>query len=164
MDGTISEDGGQAAERFCSVKDGINWSNSNSFEVPMKLWTSLITEYGQRSLSRPTDKLPAMGELAKLFQGRLGNPEYVAGLWSTALIQGLAWQGLLVKANELFYRFTGPSWSWASYEGTAAYGSSKTRDWEDIAKVRAWFTDAKEATNPFGEVKSAWIQLDSSAQ
>lgn len=151
----VAEDGPWNAHRFCSLKSDTSLSKSMSYEADLHQWDSLIWEYGRRKLSKTTDKLPAMSGLAKLFEERLGNPAYIAGLWSCAIIRGLAWQGLQGEAP--FEEYTGPSWSWAAYDGIAANGHSE--GWVDIAQVGGWSIELKEKSNPYGEVKNAWIQI-----
>lgn len=76
--GIVGEDGCGAEHRYCNL------------ETPdLSVWHQLVWAYGNRRLTNATDKLPAMSGIAKLFERRLG-AQYVAGLWSNALIEGLA--------------------------------------------------------------------------
>ena len=78
-------------------------------------WHNCVDEFSGRQLTVPSDKLSAMGLIAKLFDdGTMG--EYLAGVWSKNIIFGLAWgrvYSLLTPAP--IYR--APSWSWASVDG-----------------------------------------------
>lgn len=153
--GIVAEDGPSNQDRFCSLKSNMDLCKSMAYEADLDQWDMLIWEYGRRKLSRTTDKLPAMSGLAKLFRERLENPDYIAGLWSCAIIRGLSWQGLHGKAP--YEEYTGPSWSWAGYDGIAANGHSP--GWVDIAKVCEWSIQLKKNANPYGEVKNAWITI-----
>lgn len=95
-----------------------------------------------------------MSGLAKFFQGRI-DAEYVAGLWSHALLDELSWQGLRGRAP--FQEYTGPSWSWAAYDGIAA---TDHREWTPVAVVQGWWAEPKDKCNPFGEVRpGAWVNI-----
>lgn len=91
-----------------------------------------------------------------MLQSRI-SAEYVAGLWSDNLIEGLAWQGLADRAPVSTTQYIGPSWSWASYDGIAATGLRG--DWTEIAKIEDWHVDLQNAENPLGPVKHAWIRI-----
>lgn len=97
-----------------------------------------------------------MSGLAKLFQSSV-DAEYIAGVWSDKFLGGLSWQGLDGQAP--FAEYTGPSWSWAAYDGTAALPHSFF-GWTDIAVINGWNVEPKDRSNPFGEVKpGAWVKL-----
>lgn len=118
-------------------------------------WCFLIQEFGRRKVSRATDKLPALSGWAKKFQETIV-ADYVAGLWSNALVQGMAWKCEGERKPASLDEYTGPTWSWASYGGTPSYLTSC--DWV-IAEVLGWHVELKEEANPFGEVRDAWINL-----
>ncbi|KLO89367.1 tol protein [Fusarium fujikuroi] len=61
----------------------------------LKSWYRLVQLYGQRHLSIPSDKLPAISGLASIFAERLGD-QYLAGLWRSDLVVGLCWQDVEV--------------------------------------------------------------------
>lgn len=127
----------------------------DSPESSLDSWYTLIRQFGGRKLSRVTDKLPAMSGWAKKLQKAVG-AEYVAGLWSNALIQGMAWQCGGDRRPASLEEYTGPSWSWASYGGSAICSTFGDRD---IAEVLGWHVELKEEANPFGEVRDAWIKI-----
>lgn len=66
-------------------------------------------------------------------------------------MESIAWQGLGGQAPSDEY--TGPSWSWAGYDGIAAMYASFDKGWKDVASIRGWHTEPKNKTNPYGEVK-----------
>lgn len=118
-------------------------------------WDFLIEEFSRRKLSRGTDKLPALSGWAKKYQKAIG-AEYVAGLWSNAMVQGLAWDCQGERKPASLEEYTGPSWSWASYGGTVP--CARSNDWV-IAEVLGWHVEPKEEANPFGEVREAWVNI-----
>lgn len=122
------------------------------------LWYRLLWDYTSRRLTKPSDKLPALSGLARKFASRL-RCEYVAGLWSNALIEGLSWQGLRERGDHKSpstSAYIAPSWSWASYTGIAATGF--TGAWKYIATILDYHVELKSA-NPYGEVSDGWIRL-----
>lgn len=124
-------------------------------ECSIALWYFLIEDFGRRKVSRATDKLPALSGWAKKVHEAIG-ADYVAGLWSNALVQGMAWKCEGERKPASLDEYTGPTWSWASYGGIASYLAAY--DWV-IAEVLCWHVELKEEANPFGEVRDAWIKV-----
>ncbi len=114
-------------------------------------WYSLLWLYGPKSLSNPSDKLPAISGLAKIYATHIGG-DYLAGLWRDRLLEGLAWQSLSYTRVP---KYRAPSWSWASGDGIPAAGSRK---FMGIAEVLDAHVTLK-GSNPFGEVTDGWIRL-----
>lgn len=159
--GIVGENGCYSASRYCDINKTRETPDASSPTTLIHsqdhgVWNGLLSAYGRRTLSQSTDKLPAVSGLASLFKQRFGS-EYVAGLWSHALIEGLAWQGLGNRKAMDDEKYIGPSWSWASYDGIAATGLQE--GWTDIATVLEWHVDLNNEANPYGEVKNAWIRL-----
>lgn len=164
--GVVAEDGSHIETRYhggMNLDQGTDPSpKSPTDEASLHVtslddWSSLVWTYGSRKLSRPTDKLPALSGLAKIFQSRI-QAEYIAGLWSNAIMEGIAWQGL--KGQAPSDEYTGPSWSWAGYDGIGAMNNSFDKGWKDVASIRGWHTEPRNKTNPHGEVKpGAWIRV-----
>lgn len=121
------------------------------------LWKMLIWFYGQRNLTHVTDMFPALSGLAKLFAAKIG-ADYVAGIWSNELIEGICWQGVGDRRPSSSDQYIAPSWSWASYAGIAGLGPTSGR-YAHIGKVLDWHIDLKSEANPFGEVVGGWIQI-----
>lgn len=162
--GIFAEDGSHQEQRHCRLNDRLSPSresptSSESFpdyEADLRLWYALVWAYGRRRLSRPTDRMPAISGLARLFHKRFGG-QYVAGLWSKAMIEGLAWQGLGERAPACRDQYIGPSWSWTSYAGIGAMGLKS--GWVDVAQILDWHVDLKHEANPFGEAEDAWVRI-----
>lgn len=151
LDGVEAEDG-----YIDSLTKTYRYQKLRAHEDAIWYWHSLINEFSQRKLSRATDKLPALSGWAKKFQKAIG-ADYVAGLWSNALIQGMAWKCEGERKPASLEEYTGPSWSWASYDGTVYY--SRVDDDLVMARVLGWHVKLKEEANPFGEVRDAWIKI-----
>jgi Heterokaryon incompatibility protein (HET) len=157
----VSEDGFRAPGRYCHLfqaADSLQVVRRSKYSADLALWGHLLSDYGHRRLSKPSDKLPAMSGLARMFEKRM-QASYVAGLWSNALIEGLAWQGLQSTkdpATPALQSYIAPSWSWASYSGVAA--TSIGQSWRDVAKVLDHHVELK-TSNPYGELKDGWIMI-----
>lgn len=73
------------------------------------------------------------------------------------MLKGIAWQGLGGKTP--FNNYTGPSWSWARYNGISALGSFD-HGWRDVARIQGWSVVPKNESYPYGKVKEgAWIKV-----
>ena len=113
-------------------------------------WCRVIEAYSGRTLSFPTDRLPALAGLAAFFEMKLGITEapgvyhYLAGLWMDDFAMGLAWFPNHVSRQSLqpgeewppplrtasksepigksdFLRDWHPSWSWIAQPGAVRY-------------------------------------------
>lgn len=78
------------------------------------LWRRKVHEYSQLSLTRPSDKLPALSGLAQEEQTRRPETSYLAGLWLDTLLCDLMWFSTNTLKPETK---RAPSWSWASLDG-----------------------------------------------
>lgn len=162
--GVFAEDGSHRKERHCKLNDRLSPAPEDpsplgslpDYKADLQLWYGLVWSYGRRKLSKPTDKLPAISGLARLFHERIGG-QYVAGLWSKAMLEGLAWQALGERAPASRDQYIGPTWSWASYAGIGA--TALNPGWVAVAQVLDWHVDLKHAANPFGEVGDAWVRV-----
>ncbi|KAH9206461.1 heterokaryon incompatibility protein-domain-containing protein, partial [Leptodontidium sp. 2 PMI_412] len=74
-----------------SSPNPINRELSDDEYYLLREWYSLFTGYTQRSLTKQSDKFPAVSGIAKEFHRLLGD-EYVAGLWSRTLPHSLLWR------------------------------------------------------------------------
>ncbi|KAK3392338.1 HET domain protein pin-c2 [Sordaria brevicollis] len=92
-------------------------------------WWSLIHDYSQRQLTKPTDKLAALSGIAQFYQHtHFPHAQYVAGLWSSSLNEDLLWEvadSAKINARRPDPRkkggYVAPSWSWASVMGRVVF-------------------------------------------
>jgi hypothetical protein len=140
---------------------GINYDsmmNMPSSTADLKtFWSSIVHGYTRRSLTKGSDKLPALSGIAKDFGYRLGAP-YLAGIWQNEdILQQLAWY-VNVEASDLRDRpgSKAPTWSWASVDGPVTHMEPGELDYSPIAKVvHAEVTlDGEDAT---GAVKGGFM-------
>lgn len=128
--------------------------NRNSYWEALGQWYSLVSRYGRRKLTYPSDKLPAMSGIAREYSEIFGD-SYVAGLWRSSMLGGLAWQsGGGCKAVS---DYRAPSWSWASVDD--AFGGDLNQYWQPLASVFECHVNT-EGENPYGRVKCGWIKIE----
>ncbi|CAN9244489.1 unnamed protein product [Alternaria alternata] len=129
------------------------------------IWRSIITIYTRLQLSYSTDKLVALGGLAKRFAQ--SDDEYVAGIWSKTLIEDLTWlTRTLSRKPKPSWR--APSWSWASVDGAVGFynGDVVKPDILDVPVPRyEFFVDilkceiSPKTNDKFGEICSGTPRL-----
>ena len=78
-----------------------NRTEAHSEEI-LRKWDEILVNYSLRSLSLPTDKLPALSGLATEFHHLLPEDTYLAGLWRSTLPYSLLWhhQNTAVSPSE----------------------------------------------------------------
>lgn len=132
-------------------------------------WRCLVSDYCLKSISNPSDKLPAIAGVARRLH-ELNNDKYIAGLWRGSILDDLLWAH---KPAEIYadqghswsyreYRvknklepcargkpqtYIAPSWSWASTTGGVRWPYAKRTD--DSHKY--WSTIVEHIVKPRGE-------------
>lgn len=131
--------------------------------IEVSMWTELIEEYSALNLTFESDKLAAIGGLAKrshqVASGKLGR--YFAGIWEKCLALQLGWKTLPVFPDILLdprsTTYKAPSWSWASVNCRVTYDRSSriTSDkWFTFLDIRL-----EQALDAYGPLKSGWLRL-----
>ena len=90
-------------------------------------WYELMEDYSFRSLTKETDKLPALSGLAQYYQDVFRGGQYLAGIWSTHLPAALLWRSMAGPDNRS-PSYIAPTWSWASVKGQISYESQRLDD------------------------------------
>lgn len=101
-------------------------------------WDALVSEFQRRSLTKGSDRLPAIAALAARVQERSGY-SYIAGLWEENLLSGLCWGPyhyrlditIMINPYVADHRpieelrrpndRSLPTWSWASVDGRISW-------------------------------------------
>jgi hypothetical protein len=97
-------------------------------------WHDIVEHYTALNLSEETDRLPALSGLAVRASAALGT--YYCGLWLTTMEHDLLWRvPLLEHKHGRPAEYTGPSWSWASVTGPAAYWRDLDEQYDDNAEI-----------------------------
>jgi len=132
-------------------------------------WHMSVTSYTLCNLTRQTDKLIAVGAIAReMASSGVDAGRYLAGLWETALVQQLDW--LCVTGRQTPARkylgdaeYVAPSWSWASITAPIqprmpSLPSHEPETQVVLAEVIA--VDVQTLTDyAYGAVKSGWVKL-----
>ncbi|KAI0842622.1 HET-domain-containing protein [Hypoxylon sp. FL0890] len=140
------------------------------------MWIEIRSQYAQRSLSFPSDKLSAISAIAAIAAEENGMT-YVAGLWKEALLTDLQWYyifrsnptaGLLTVAagQEYENEYIAPSWSWASvrYDNGSLY-PKQSRKWTTDRpwhmKILGCGVDLIDGSDfSFGPMKSGYLDIE----
>ncbi|KAI1171396.1 heterokaryon incompatibility protein-domain-containing protein [Nemania sp. FL0916] len=77
-------------------------------------WLAALFQYTLRSITVPSDRLPAFAAVAEQFS-ILNKDQYLAGLWRKTLLLDLLWA--VQSKGEKPKAYRAPSWSWASVDG-----------------------------------------------
>lgn len=67
------------------------WSYGLKRQDCLELWKKLVVRYSNMLLTVPSDKLVAIGGVARIFAKAL-HCAYLAGLWRSNLIEQLLWE------------------------------------------------------------------------
>ncbi|KAG8666783.1 hypothetical protein FPOAC2_11908 [Fusarium poae] len=179
----LSEDGVEVKGRWNSLyplkeKGFKDPARKSRVSAAHQLWYLILEDFFHRMVTVKSDRLPAISGLATMFQSRLteemvsragsGNVQYVAGLWSNALIEGLEWTALGKDKDGITLpdkkplpgaeNYIAPTWSPASFDDVSAHGMTMP-DWVDVATVTDFSVTPKTIHNPFGELIDGWIRI-----
>lgn len=92
----------------------------------LNTWYDTVENFMARRISFTSDRLPALGAIARVIQEQTGDT-YIAGIWKRDFIRGLAWT-VSGRERETYQpklrdaeAMRPPSWSWASVEANVHY-------------------------------------------
>jgi hypothetical protein len=98
---------------------------NGSIEDAQDTWRkSIVPKYSRLSLTKATDRLPALSGIAKLVHTRYPENTYLAGLWAMDLPQGLLWMPADPKPAQASSE-RAPSWCWPSIEAPIKFSSAQ---------------------------------------
>lgn len=147
-----------------------------------EIWADLVHLYSQRSLTKNSDRLPAISGLAEEFSRRIDDT-YVAGMWEKDLVVWLGWDSSLLYRSEEMKKTTvaslyveeeylvgdwpysvqnddcssTPSWSWASVRGPVKIPTRGPMT-EDLATILD-LSDGTDQNNCDGQLGSPSIKI-----
>jgi hypothetical protein len=126
-----------------------------------KIWHQIVRIYSSCEMTYQTDKLVAIGSLAKWLHTWHGF-QYYAGLWEDNMIFQLCWWVQNYRQAKRPDQYVAPSWSWASVIGTVELGHSslpfRTTDVIYLAKI----TDVqiqKTSVTSFGQIQGGYLTI-----
>lgn len=139
-------------------------------------WVKNVAWYTKRQLTRPGDKLRAIGGIADKYHVVMED-QYLAGLWRSYIPAGLLWRRIVASKEGILLprplRYRAPSWSWASIDGEIDYDWPERMDGslectrlghtESIASIVGIDVieagvELARADKPFGAVKGGFIE------
>ncbi|KAF2005644.1 HET-domain-containing protein [Amniculicola lignicola CBS 123094] len=128
---------------------------------PCISWWHIIEYYSRCKLTVSSDKLIAIGSLAKSFSKAINQP-YLAGLWGgDDLIKSLLWDcpdALVVDTGPTEYR--APSWSWASVDHPVDFWRSSSSVNKQRALIHVTsYKIVPKSHDPFGQILYGEIVL-----
>jgi hypothetical protein len=124
-------------------------------------WLKTLNGYVQRKLTKSSDKLPAIGGIAKRTAVILDD-EYWAGMFRKHLPDALLWSCQQERrpkhgrSNDVFFA---PSWSWASLNSDLDFTPLAESNNRQLCTILGCQIDLVDAENPFGQVTSAALTL-----
>jgi hypothetical protein len=122
----------------------------------LDMYYELVKLYSNRNLTFDSDKLPALSGLSQQLHSALGG-DYLAGLWSNDLLNGLCWYYDLGSCKHV-QQYRAPSWSWAVTNEAVLFKSTwQTRSTK--LELISYEVVHCDKSNPFGEVESASITV-----
>ncbi|KAK3303737.1 heterokaryon incompatibility protein-domain-containing protein [Chaetomium strumarium] len=127
----------------------------------LQTWRSLVQDYTQRKLTVSSDRLPAIGGIARELS-RLTGMEYLAGLWKENMLQDLMWYARTQEWRTRPAPAEGlppaPTWSWAAVEAPILC-DAVTADATPLAKVLACSVQAIEGKSTFDVVGGGTVSI-----
>ena len=128
-------------------------------------WFHLVRLYSRRLLTQPSDALPAISGLARVFDG-FTRGEYHAGFFTSHGPLGLLWSrdGVFKDSAGNKRRacrppgYTAPSWSWASVIGAVTWSLEKVDATEEMASIIRVATIPR-FTDPLGQLRDGLLEI-----
>jgi hypothetical protein len=128
-------------------------------------WLRIVQQYTSRALSRPSDKLPALGAIAEEFQKSTydedGEDKYYAGLWKSHFFVGLTWRRRFTVPFKRALPWRAPSWSWASGDGEVGYCTYQNywNGMRPVPRTLSVYIELLDSNNHFGEVRTGYLEM-----
>ncbi|KAH6876338.1 heterokaryon incompatibility protein-domain-containing protein [Thelonectria olida] len=137
-----------------------------------RVWRTLICNYTALGITKDSDRLPAIGGLARNL-GEVRKIDYIAGLWENTINDDLLWYVLVPETRKTPRPrpATAPTWSWASVGTWVSYWDHMyfydpeedvTEDQrlpcQHFSKVERWHLDPA-GVDEFGQMRQATITI-----
>jgi hypothetical protein len=140
---------------------GSAWMDHFRTAQLLQTWRGLVEDYTQRKLTVSSDRLPAIGGIARELS-RLTGMEYLAGLWKENMLQDLMWyartQEWRTRPEPAEGLPPAPTWSWAAVEAPILC-DAVTADATPLAKVLACSVQAIEGKSTFDAVGGGEVSI-----
>ncbi|KAK3209542.1 hypothetical protein GRF29_69g2202904 [Pseudopithomyces chartarum] len=119
-------------------------------------WYKLLEAYTSRSMTKSTDKLPALSGIAGAIQ-RQTKDAYYAGIWGKNFLVDLLWRLEDWRDARKPDAWRAPSWSWASVDGVIRHDevAYATQPWAELE----FCSVTPIGENPLGGVQDGFAQI-----
>lgn len=119
-------------------------------------WYKLLEAYTSRSMTKHTDKLPALSGIAGAIQ-RQTKDAYYAGIWGKNFLVDLLWRLEDLRNMRKPDAWRAPSWSWASVDGVIRHEeiAYATQPWAELE----FCSVTPIGENPLGGVQDGFAQI-----
>ncbi|KAI1390578.1 heterokaryon incompatibility protein-domain-containing protein [Hypoxylon trugodes] len=152
------------AQKFTFFDCAIDTDRKSRSTISHFWRSSIAGEFGGLDITNPSDRLIALGAIAKQFQRAFPGEEYLAGLWSGSFIQEMLWfcpdldAELYANRKQTLNRpYSLPTWSWASLKGSMHTHVDPPDDKILATVVKAECQYGND--NRFGILKSSFLIL-----
>ncbi|KLU86475.1 hypothetical protein MAPG_05487 [Magnaporthiopsis poae ATCC 64411] len=130
-----------------------------------KSYYMTVVMFVSRNITYPSDKLPAISGIAQICHPLFGG-DYLAGIWSTDILYGLAWYVGREIGEESIARtgpYRAPTWSWASvdrrlYWATPEFGACECPGTTKM-ELLSYDVCLETPQNPYGQVTRASLRV-----
>jgi len=104
------------------LREKLSVSSGSERRWMSRTWRTLVSSYTALDITKPHDRLPAIGGLARSMASEMASA-YVAGLWREFLSDDLLW---VIHTSSAYKRprpspRSAPTWSWASVDTWSLY-------------------------------------------
>ena len=140
--------------------------DADNQEKAYRIWYHLVKQFSRRTLTKFSDRLPAVSAIARHFAKAL-SARYIAGSWAEDL-HGLLW-ARLQRRNQTYHgyweedNFRAPSWSWAAVGGEIAFPFTdeiRTHSAQDATFCKHTLPLVfSPGIDPYGEYRSGSITI-----
>ena len=148
----------KGADRLQTINEFvIDPSVKNPPPLSQMSWHVIVAAYSVLNITNPTDRLPAISAIAEQISATKPGQRYLAGCWSSSLIDDLMWEASpLVNNRPENWRAMAPSWSWASVRSSVDWNHDQTHNaLAEVVRIDCTSADG----NPFGVPADGEISL-----
>jgi hypothetical protein len=133
----------------------VSWLGQRKTHAPM-VWAETVSTFTQRSISRESDRLPAISGIAAAFS-EATSFEYIGGIWKELLPGCLFWKVAANNTSRLDCSYA-PTWSWASVIGAVELNKLLMSNSLPSTKIESvqWTPATK---NRFGKLSDARLTI-----
>lgn len=149
---------------------------NQKMETLVGLWYAFAGTYSMNKFTFASDRLPALSGIAARVQDCFPQ-KYIAGLWESNIIQGLAWGvpgtpsqkspslsaiAMGIQQDATRSDINMPSWSWASSDRLIHFFFG-ANDWTSMIRVKSWLVNTQGAATS-GQVLNGTLRLEGAFQ